>query len=263
MVSDDVAFLNGRLRAQPIGRCAAPFQRSLLRRPCSPSARIRPVPNGSGACQGCSCEEASTRYALCMFGAHRSLPCSRVVQGGAPALRRFRGCILGSPVGKLSSPSVGNFWVTPGRKLLTPVNQMECFGYNTGMLRSREQNGEGVAPPKAGLFSFAQGLALALLTLSSWSLNVHLFPLYDTQRFLHSRAVYVSERRRAGGCRRRVGASSACVAQAGAHGHCDLRSCGEGRCSCGRVIGWDRWASCWQAPAWYPLPRVRARSWWA
>ena len=58
---------------------------------------------------------------------------------------------------------------------------MECFGYNTGMLRSREQNGEGVAPPKAGLFSFAQGLALALLTLSSWSLNVHLFPLYDTQ----------------------------------------------------------------------------------
>lgn len=54
---------------------------------------------------------------------------------------------------------------------------MECFGYNTGMLRSREQNGEGVAPPKAGLFSFAQGLALALLTLSSWSLNVHLFPL--------------------------------------------------------------------------------------
>ena len=45
---------------------------------------------------------------------------------------------------------------------------MECFGYNTGMLRSREQNGEGVAPPKAGLFSFAQGLALALLTLSSW-----------------------------------------------------------------------------------------------
>ena len=86
---------------------------------------------------------------------------------------------------------------------------MECFGYNTGMLRSREQNGEGVAPPKAGLFSFAQGLALALLTLSSWSLNVHLFPLYDTQlSFI------------------RVGASSACVAQAGAHGHCDLRSCG-------------------------------------
>ena len=58
---------------------------------------------------------------------------------------------------------------------------MECFGYNTGMLRSREQNGEGVAPPKAGLFAAAQGLALALLTLSSWSLNVHLFPLYDTQ----------------------------------------------------------------------------------
>ena len=57
---------------------------------------------------------------------------------------------------------------------------MECFGYNTGMLRSREQNGEGVARRRR-LVSFAQGLALALLTLSSWSLNVHLFPLYDTQ----------------------------------------------------------------------------------
>mgnify|MGYP000264284237 CR=1 FL=1 len=36
---------------------------------------------------------------------------------------------------------------------------------------------------RRGLFSFAQGLALALLTLSSWSLNAHLFPLYDTQLF--------------------------------------------------------------------------------
>ena len=139
---------------------------------------------------------------------------------------------------------------------------MECFGYNTGMLRSREQNGEGVAPPKAGLFSFAQGLALALLTLSSWSLNVHLFPLYDTQlSFIRELctlangaalvAVAVVSVRRPRALRRQVLMGIAIFG---------LR---EGRCSCGRVIGWDRWASCWQAPAWYPLPRVRARSWWA
>ena len=93
---DDVAFLNGRLRAQPIGRCAARFSVRffgalvLLRRASGQSQ------NGSGACQGCSCEEASTRYALCMFGAHRSLPCSRVVQAVLRAAA-VRGCILGSP----------------------------------------------------------------------------------------------------------------------------------------------------------------------
>ena len=81
-----------------------------------------------------------------------------------------------------------------------------------------------VAPPKAGLFSFAQGLALALLTLSSWSLNVHLFPLYDTQlSFIRELCTLANG---AALVPVAVGASSACVAQAGAHGHCDLRSCG-------------------------------------
>ena len=69
----------------------------------------------------------------------------------------------------------------PGETLVLSAEGMKGFGYNRDMLRSREQRGGKGASPKAGLFSFAQGLALALLTLSSWSLNVHLFPLYDTQ----------------------------------------------------------------------------------